>query len=96
MTAKTNQLCLGVESGTADILELVTPTTTELLNCWFGEDMVLARGGLNFHAGETQAILTVTVAHEVLVEDRKHSRLLDPYRAAACGGMACCWRKTQC
>ena len=27
LTAKTNQLCLGLESGAADILEMVTPTT---------------------------------------------------------------------
>lgn len=31
LTAKTQQLCLGLESGAADILELVTPTTAELL-----------------------------------------------------------------
>ena len=29
LTAKTNQLCLGLESGAADILALVTPTTAE-------------------------------------------------------------------
>ena len=52
LTAKTNQLCMGLESGAADILELVTPTTAELLLWWFGVDMVLARGGLNFHAGQ--------------------------------------------
>jgi type III restriction enzyme len=31
LTAKTNQLCQGLESGAADILELVTPTTADLL-----------------------------------------------------------------
>jgi hypothetical protein len=31
LTAKTRQLCLSLESGAADILELVTPTTAELL-----------------------------------------------------------------
>lgn len=31
LTAKTNQLCLGLESGAADILELVSPTTAELV-----------------------------------------------------------------
>ena len=51
LTAKTNQLCLGLESGSADILELVTPTTAELLKWWFGEDKVLERRWLNFHAG---------------------------------------------
>ena len=44
LTAKTNHLCIGLESGTAEIFELVTPTTSELLKWWFGEDMVLARG----------------------------------------------------
>ena len=83
LTAKTNQLCLGLESGAADILELVTPTTAELLKWWFGEDMVLARGGLNFHAGQKQAILNAIVAHEVLGKDHAHWTLLDLYRAAA-------------
>ena len=31
LTAQTNPLCVGLESGAADILELVTPTTAELL-----------------------------------------------------------------
>ena len=44
LTAKTQQLCLGLESGAADILELVTPTTAELLLWWFGEDMVGTAG----------------------------------------------------
>ena len=83
LTAKTQQLCLGLESGAADILELVTPTTAELLKWWFGEDMVLARGGLNFHAGQKQAILNAIVAHEVLGRDSAHWTLLDLYRACA-------------
>jgi type III restriction enzyme len=87
LTTKTNQLCLGLESGAADILERVTPTTAELLLWWFGEDMVTARGGLNFHAGQKQAILNAIVAHEVLGNDedgsRPHWSLLDLYRAAA-------------
>jgi len=88
LTAKTQQLCLGLESGAADILELVTPTTAELLLWWFGEDMVLARGasatgggGLNFHAGQRQAILNAIVAHEVLGRDHDHWTLLDLYQA---------------
>ena len=36
LTAKTNQLCMGLESGAGDILVLVTPTTAELLLWWFG------------------------------------------------------------
>ena len=83
LTAKTNQLCLGLESGAADILELVTPTTAELLTWWFGEDMVTARAGLNFHAGQKQATLNAIVAHEVLGADQENWTLLDLYRAVA-------------
>ena len=83
LTAKTNQLCLGLESGATDILELVTPTTAELLTWWFGEDMVLSRRGLNFHAGQKQAILNAIVAHEVLGKDHATWSLLDLYKAAA-------------
>ena len=83
LTAKTQQLCLGLESGAADILDLVTPTTAELLLWWFGEDMVLARQGLNFHAGQKQAILNAIVAHEVLGQERDHWTLLDLYQACA-------------
>lgn len=66
ITAYTNQLCLGLEHGEAELLELVTPTTAELLRWWFGEDMIAARGWMNFHAGQRQAILNAIVAHEVL------------------------------
>ncbi len=91
LTTKTLELCRGLESGTAEILELVTPTTSELLKWWFGEDMVLARGGttganpsgLNFHAGQKQAILNAIVAHEVLGQGHDQWNLLDLYRAAA-------------
>lgn len=83
LTAKTQQLCVGLESGAADILDLVTPTTAELLLWWFGEDMVLARQGLNFHAGQKQAILNAIVAHEVLGQEREHWTLLDLYQACA-------------
>ncbi|MCX8518258.1 MAG: hypothetical protein ORN29_09425, partial [Rhodoferax sp.] len=77
LTAKTNQLCLGLESGAADILELVTPTTADLLAWWFGEDRVLARGSLNFHDGQKQAILNTIVAHEVLGAGLDRWTLLD-------------------
>ncbi|OGB50461.1 MAG: restriction endonuclease subunit R [Burkholderiales bacterium RIFOXYC12_FULL_60_6] len=80
LSAKTNQLCLGLESGAADILELVTPTTAELLLWWFGDDMVLARNGLNFHAGQKQAILNAIMAHEVLGKDHDTWTLLDLYK----------------
>ena len=87
LTAKTQQLCLGLESGAADILELVTPTTADLLTWWFGEDMVMARGGegrgLNFHAGQKQAILNAIVAHEVLGASSEKWSLLNLYQEAA-------------
>lgn len=66
LTARSQQLSLGLESGAADLLDLVTPTTADLLHWWFGQDMVDARGALNFHAGQKQAILNAIVAHEVL------------------------------
>ena len=66
LTARTRQLALGLEGGAADLLDLVTPATAELLHWWFGQDMVDARGALNFHAGQKQAILNAIVAHEVL------------------------------
>jgi len=66
LTLRTQQLSQGLEHGAADLLELVTPTTAELLHWWFGQDMVDARGALNFHAGQKQAILNAIVAHEVL------------------------------
>ncbi|MFM8342310.1 MAG: DEAD/DEAH box helicase family protein [Methylomonas sp.] len=65
LTAKTQQLCLGLESGVADIFDCVTPVTAELLHWWFGDDACATRR-LNFHGGQKQAILNVIVAHEVL------------------------------
>ncbi|MCW5237415.1 restriction endonuclease subunit R [Verminephrobacter eiseniae] len=87
LTARTRHLCLGLESGAAEILELATPTTAELLLWWFGQDMVLARGGsqdgLNFHEGQKQAILNTIVAHEVLGRERVSWTLLDLYQTCA-------------
>ncbi|HET6907449.1 MAG TPA: DEAD/DEAH box helicase family protein [Rhodanobacteraceae bacterium] len=65
LTRRTQQLCLGLEHGEAEILDRVTPVTAELLRWWFGEDACQSRN-LNFHAGQRQAILNVIVAHEVL------------------------------
>lgn len=65
LTAKTQALCLGLEDGSADIYDLVTPTTAELLRWWFLEDICLTRR-FNFHPGQRQAILNSIVAHEVL------------------------------
>jgi len=65
LTAKTNAACIGLEDGVADLLDLVTPTTAELLKWWFQSDYCTMRG-FNFHAGQRQAILNVIYAHEVL------------------------------
>ena len=65
LTQRTEQLCIGLEHGIADILELVSPVTAELLRWWFGEDAIQSRT-FNFHPGQRQAILNVIVAHEVL------------------------------
>jgi type III restriction enzyme len=65
LTRRTEQLCIGLEQGIADIYELVTPVTAELLRWWFGEDACRSRT-FNFHPGQRQAILNVIVAHEVL------------------------------
>ena len=78
LTAKTQALCLGLEDGSADIYDLVTPTTAELLRWWFLEDICLTRR-FNFHPGQRQAILNAIVAHEVLAA----SSLQNLYRAAA-------------
>ncbi|WP_159016591.1 DEAD/DEAH box helicase family protein [Cognatiluteimonas profundi] len=65
LTARTQQLCIGLEHGIADLYDLVTPVTAELLRWWFGEDACQSRA-FNFHPGQRQAILNVIVAHEVL------------------------------
>ncbi|MFI3157732.1 MAG: DEAD/DEAH box helicase family protein [Methylococcaceae bacterium] len=64
LTVKTQQLCIGLAGGVADIIDLVTPTTAELLRWWFGEEACTTRR-LNFHDGQRQAILNTIVAHEV-------------------------------
>ena len=78
LTAKTQQLCIGLEDGVADIYDLVTPTTAELLRWWFLDDICATRA-FNFHAGQRQAILNTIVAHEVLGA----TNLKDLYRLAA-------------
>lgn len=83
LTLRTNALCLGLEHGDAEILDLVTPTTSDLLRWWFGEDMVAARVGLNFHPGQKQAILNAIVAHEVLGLNHLNWSLRDLYQATA-------------
>jgi type III restriction enzyme len=65
LTAKTNSVCIGLEDGVADILDLVSPTTAELLKWWFQAEYCAMRS-FNFHEGQRQAILNVIYAHEVL------------------------------
>ena len=83
LTQRANGLVIGLDFGEAELLELVTPTTADLLKWWFGEDMVSARDGLNFHDGQRQAILNTIVAHEVLGADHMEWSLLNLYKTAA-------------
>lgn len=78
LTAKTQQLCIGLESGVADLFDLVTPTTAGLLHWWFGEEACATRR-LNFHPGQKQAILNTIVAHEIY----KANNLKSLYQHAA-------------
>ena len=60
LTAKVNEsFALG------EMLEKVSPVTSELLRFWFGEPFVSERN-INFHEGQRQAILNVIYLHEVL------------------------------
>jgi type III restriction enzyme len=49
-----------------EFLELVTPTTAELLKFWFDEWYMDSRNNLNFHDGQRQAILNTIYCHEIL------------------------------
>lgn len=57
--------CAGLETGSAPILEKVTPVTADLLRWWFQQECQDARA-INFHDGQRQAILHTIYAHEVL------------------------------
>lgn len=48
-----------------EMLEKVSPVTSELLRFWFCEPFVNERG-FNFHEGQRQAILNIIYLHEVL------------------------------
>lgn len=50
LTARVNGLCSGLENGTAEILNLVSDTTAELLRWWFQQDYMDMRP-FNFHEG---------------------------------------------
>lgn len=67
LAARIRELCVDLDYGAAEVLDLVTPTTRELLRGWFGLQAVEARGSLNFSAAQRDAILRVVVAHEVLL-----------------------------
>jgi type III restriction enzyme len=65
LTPRVQAECAGLETGSAPILEKVTPVTADLLRWWFQQDCVDARA-VNFHGGQRQAILHTIYAHEVL------------------------------
>lgn len=51
LTRRTEQPCIGLEQGAADICERVTPLTAELPRWWFGDDACQSRV-FNFHTGQ--------------------------------------------
>ena len=65
LTPHLEKECAGLESGNAPILEKVTPVTADLLRWWFQQDCCDTRG-VNFHAGQRQAILHAIYAREIL------------------------------
>lgn len=65
LTAKVEEVCIGLENGEADILDQVSEITAELLKWWFQSDFQDTRE-VNFHPGQRQALLNVIYAHEVL------------------------------
>lgn len=65
LTARVNDLCVGLGTGEAPILEMVTGVTRDLLVWWFGQGHIDARE-YNYHPGQRQAILNAIYAHEVL------------------------------
>ena len=65
LTTRVNDLCVGLETGEAPILEMVTGVTRDLLVWWFAQGHVDARE-YNYHSGQRQAILNAIYAHEVL------------------------------
>lgn len=44
LTNKVNELCIGLETGVADLYEMVTEPTANLLRYWFLHDFVDLRG----------------------------------------------------
>lgn len=70
--------CTGLETGSAPILEKVTPVTADLLRWWFQRDCCDTRP-VNFHDGQRQAVLNTIYAHEVL----QPATLVDLYQKVA-------------
>src|SRR3990172_1482865 len=65
LTVLVNDLCVGLETGEAPILETVTGVTRDLLVWWFAQGHIDARE-YNYHPGQRQSILNAIYAHEVL------------------------------
>ncbi len=78
LTARVQTASVGLETGSAPILNEVSDVTAELLRWWFQQDYVDMRT-YNFHEGQKQAILNTIYAHEVL----KVKTLSDLYAAVA-------------
>ena len=78
LTPRLQTECAGLESGSAPILEKVSPVTADLLRWWFQRDCADARA-MNFHTGQRQAILHAIYAHEVLQSES----LVDLYQKLA-------------
>lgn len=72
LTSRVQDEALGLELGTAPMLERVSSITQELLKWWFQQDFMDLRG-VNFHAGQRQAILNAIYAHEILETSRLES-----------------------
>ncbi len=53
LTPRLQADCAGLESGSAPILQKVTPVTADLLRWWFQQDSCDTRG-VNFHDGQRQ------------------------------------------
>lgn len=68
MAISINDLCAGLETGTAEVLQRATPATAELLRWWFGRAPVQSRAGLNFSPAQRRALLGVIVAHELGID----------------------------
>jgi len=65
LTAKVEEVCVGLDEGSAPILSEVSEVTAELFKWWFGREFQDSRT-FNFHPGQRQALLNVIYSHEVL------------------------------